>query len=262
MTRTWQFAIGGMLAIAVLWGTPVPARLRSALGVWPVCWRSPLRLLLYHRAHKVSGGRGGVAADARHACATCLRPRQRARTAGATAGEPAGGRDRRALLQLVSLALAAHRADAHAADRAGQHLEGRRLIQRGAAAFHSDVSISRTADEDVAAAGVHAAVRQPHRGAGVGGSALIAVLALVLARSPAYERNLQAIASGVSYQERDRLAGRPRACRNSATSNLCVVGAPNDPSVMVMGDSHALVLTPARRMVGESRRQNPPSCLG
>ena len=32
--------------------------------------------------------------------------------------------------------------------------------------------------------------------AGIGGSALIAVLALVLARSPAYERNLQAIRSG------------------------------------------------------------------
>ena len=33
MTRSWQFAAGGMLAIAVLRGTPVPARLRSALGV-------------------------------------------------------------------------------------------------------------------------------------------------------------------------------------------------------------------------------------
>jgi len=33
MTRTWQFAIGGMLAIAVLWGTPVPARMRSGLGL-------------------------------------------------------------------------------------------------------------------------------------------------------------------------------------------------------------------------------------
>ena len=43
MTRSWQFAAGGMLAIAVLRGTPVPARLRSALGRRWDCSRSRLR---------------------------------------------------------------------------------------------------------------------------------------------------------------------------------------------------------------------------
>ena len=55
--------------------------------------------------------------------------------------------------------------------------------------------------------------------AGIGGSALIAVLALVLARSPAYERNLQAIPLGRTVPERHAVAGRRQPADSSVTSN-------------------------------------------
>jgi hypothetical protein len=79
---------------------------------------------------------------------------------------------------------------------------------------------------------------------GIGGSALIAVLALLLARSPAYERNLQTIAIGAPSES-------VTPCRAADTlpplSHIkpCLVGATGEPSVMLLGDSHALMLKPA-----------------
>ena len=133
MTRAWQFAAGGMLAIAVLRGATAQARLRPVLGVLGLLAVVGIGAVL-QRAHAVSGHRSGIAADHRHANAAGIRPRQRPRAAGAVLASRPAVRDRRSVLQLVSLALAADRADAHAADRTGKHLEGRRLVQRGAAA--------------------------------------------------------------------------------------------------------------------------------
>ena len=59
MTRSWQFAAGGMLAIAVLRGTPVPARLRSALGVAGLLGGRRVGAAL-SRAHALSGGAAGL----------------------------------------------------------------------------------------------------------------------------------------------------------------------------------------------------------
>ena len=156
MTRSWQFAAGGMLAIAVLRGTPVPARLRSALGVLGLL-AVAASVLLYHEHMRYPGIAAGLLPTiGTLALLACGLGNERAPLVRLLASR-AGGRDRRAVLQLVSLALAADRADAHAADRTGKHLEGRRLVQRGAAAFGSDLSLARTPDEDVAAAGDHAA---------------------------------------------------------------------------------------------------------
>ena len=128
MTRSWQFAAGGMLAIAVLRGTPVPARLRSALGVAGLLAVARFGRAL-SRAHALSGSAAGLLPTlGTLLLLACGLGNERAPLVRLP-GEPSGGRHRRAVLQLVSLALAADRTDAHAADRAGQHLEGCRRLQ-------------------------------------------------------------------------------------------------------------------------------------
>jgi peptidoglycan/LPS O-acetylase OafA/YrhL len=242
MTRTWQFAIGGMLAIAVLWGTPVPARMRSALGLAGLL-AIAASVALYHQHIRYPG------------VAAAWLP-----TLGTLALLASGlGNERAPLVRL----LASPPAVAIGVLSYSWYLwhwpitELMRTVPIGQGSIWKDVASSSVAL--LLSIPTYLFLERPMKtlrrpeftrrfgtrivAAGVGGSALIAVLALVLARSPAYERNLQAIASGVSYQS-------VTDCRPAASLpkfshvKLCVVGAPNDPSVMVMGDSHALVLTP------------------
>jgi hypothetical protein len=89
---------------------------------------------------------------------------------------------------------------------------------------------------------------------GLAGSVLIALLALVLARSSVFERGLQAIPPAVSYQQATEC--RP-ATNLPKFSNVqpCVVGSPGEPRVMVMGDSHSLVLRPIADWAGKAENK-------
>ena len=81
--------------------------------------------------------------------------------------------------------------------------------------------------------------------AGIGGSALIAVLALLLARSPAYERDLASRSHSGRRRRPSRLAAPADSLPPLSHVKPCLVGATGEPSVMLLGDSHALMLKPA-----------------
>ena len=242
MTRAWQFAAGGMLAIAVLRGTTAPVRLRPVLGV--------LGLL-------------GIAASV-------LFYNEHVRYPGIVAGLlPTIG-----TMMLLESGLDNDRAPLV------RLLESRPFVAIGILSYSwylwhwpltelmRSLAIGQeTIWKDVAASSMalllsiptylllerpmkalrRSEITRPYGGrivaAGIGGSALIAVLALLLARSPAYERNLQAIAIGAPTES-------VTPCRAAdslpALSHVkpCLVGATGAPSVMLLGDSHALMLKP------------------
>ena len=243
MTRAWQFAAGGMLAIAVLRGATAQARLRPVLGA--------LGLL-------------GI-------LASVLLYNEHIRYPGIVAG----------LLPTIGTLMLLESGLDH--DRAPlvRLLESRPFVAIGVLSYswylwhwpltelmRSLPIAQESIWKDVAASSValllsiptylllerpmkalrRPEITRPYGGrivaAGIGGSALIAVLALLLARSPFYERNLQAIAIGAPTES-------ITPCRAADTLpplrhvKPCLVGATGEPSVMLLGDSHALMLKPA-----------------
>jgi peptidoglycan/LPS O-acetylase OafA/YrhL len=242
MTRSWQFAIGGMLAIAALKGTPVPARLRSALGVAGLL-AVAASVLLYTEHMRYPGGAAG------------LLP-----TLGALFLLAGGLGNERAPL---TRCLASRPAVAIGVLSYSWYLwhwpltEFARTLPIGQESIWKDATASGVAL--LLSVPTYLWLERPMKtlrrpeitrsfggrivAAGVGGSALIAVLAMVLARSTFYERTLQAIPSAASYQSVTDCRAETGLPKFSHVKP-CVVGAPGEPSVMVMGDSHALVLTP------------------
>ena len=195
MTRAWQFAAGGMLAIAVLRGATAQARLRPVLGVLGLLGIAA-SVLFYNEHIRYPG----IAAGLLPTIGTLLLL------------ESGLDNDRAPLVRL---------------------LESRPFVAIGVLSYSwylwhwpltelmRSLPIGQESIwKDVAASSVALllsiptylllerpmkALRRPEItrryggrivAAGIGGSALIAVLALLLARSPAYERNLQAIRSG------------------------------------------------------------------
>ena len=208
MTRSWQFAAGGMLAIAVLKGTPVPARLRSALGVAGLL-AVAASVLLYHEHMSYPGApRDCCRRSAR--CSAGLRSRQRASAAGAgcLASRPA------VAIGVLSYSWYLWH---------WPLIELMRTLPIGQESLWKDVASSTVALllsvptylllERPLKTLRRPEITRPFGGrivaAGVGGSALIAVLALLLARSPVYERTLQAIHPGAPSERRHRLPARP-----------------------------------------------------
>jgi peptidoglycan/LPS O-acetylase OafA/YrhL len=253
MTRSWQFAVGGMLAIAALKGTPVPARLRSALGVVGLL-AVVASVALYHEHMRYPGVLAGWLP-----------------TLGTLALLASGlGHERAPLVRL----LASRPAVAIGVLSYSWYLwhwpviELMRTLPIGQDGIWKDVASSSVALllsvptymllERPMKSLRRPEITRPYGGrivaVGVGGSALIAVLALVLARSPAYERTLQAMPLGVSYQA-------VTDCRPGTSlpkfSHVkpCVVGTPGEPNVMVMGDSHAMVLTPIAEWSAKAERK-------
>ena len=243
MTRAWQFAAGGMLAIAVLRGATAQARLRPVLGVLGLLGIAAS--VLFYNEHILYPG---VAAG--------LLP-----TIGTMMLLASGlDNDRAPLVRLlesrpfVAIGVLSY----------SWYLwhwpltELMRSLPIGQESIWKDVAASSAAlllsiPTYLLLERPMKALRRPeitrHYGgrivvAGIGGSALIAVLALLLARSPAYERNLQAIPLGAPTET-------VTPCR--AADSLpplshvkpCLVGATGEPSVMLLGDSHALMLKPA-----------------
>ena len=242
MTRAWQFAAGGTLAIAVLQGTPVPVRMRSALGVLGLL-AVAAAVALYHQHMRYPGAAAGWLP-----------------TLGALALLAGGlGNERAPLVRL----LASRPAVAIGVLSYSWYLwhwpavELMRTLPIGQDSIWKDVAASAIAlllsvPTYLLLERPMKALRRPQIprrygsrivAAGVGGSALVAVLALVLARSPAYERTLEAIRPGPSYQ--NVVDCRPGTNLPQFTRvKPCVVGAPGEPSVTVIGDSHAMMLTP------------------
>jgi peptidoglycan/LPS O-acetylase OafA/YrhL len=242
MTRSWQFAAGGMLAIAVLKGTPVPARLRSALGVAGLL-AVGASVALYHEHMRYPGALAG------------LLP-----TLGTLLLLACGlGNERAPLVRL----LASRPAVAIGVLSYSWYLwhwpviELMRTLPIGQDGIWKDVASSGAAL--LLSVPTYLLLERPMKtlrrpaitrafggrivAAGLGGSALIALLALGLARSPLYERALQPILPAASYQSVADCRTEPGLPKFSHVKP-CVVGAPGTPRVMVVGDSHALVLTP------------------
>ncbi|MEA2983072.1 MAG: hypothetical protein QOF09_4895, partial [Alphaproteobacteria bacterium] len=242
MTRSWQFAVGGMLAIAVLKGTPVPARLRPALGVLGLL-AVVASVALYHEHMRYPGALAGWLP-----------------TLGTLALLAGGlGNERAPLVRL----LASRPAVAIGVLSYSWYLwhwpviELMRTLPIGQDGIWKDVASSSVAL--LLSVPTYLLLERPMKtlrrpqitrrygsrivAAGLGGSALIAVLALVLARSPAYERTLQAVRYAPSYQ--NVVDCRPETKLPGFTHvKPCVVGAPGEPTAMVVGDSHAMMLTP------------------
>ena len=243
MTRAWQFAVGGMLAVAALKGTPVPARLRSPLGVAGLL-AIAAAVALYDEHLEYPGFVAG-----------CLP------TIGAVLLLASGlGNERAPLIRM----LASRPAVTIGVLSYSWYLwhwpltELARTLPVGQDSLWKDVASSAIALglsiptylflERPMKALRRADITRPFGGrivaGGVAGSALIALLALLLARSPAYQGGaLQAINLG----EPSEPTTGCQAGTKLRFSHIkpCVVGAAGDPSVMFLGDSHALMMTQA-----------------
>jgi peptidoglycan/LPS O-acetylase OafA/YrhL len=242
MTRSWQFAAGGMLAIAVLKGTPVPARMRSALGVMGLL-AILASVAFYHEHMRYPGPVAGWLP-----------------TLGTVLLLAGGlGNERSPLVQM----LASRPAVAIGVLSYSWYLwhwpltELMRTLPVGQGSIWKDAASSSVAlllsiPTYLFLERPMKALRRPQFtrafggrivAAGVGGSALIAVLALVLARTPIYERTLRAIGPAPAYHQTTDC--RPeQSLPKFKHVKPCVVGGPGDPGVIVIGDSHALILTP------------------
>lgn len=253
MTRSWQFAIGGMLAIAVLKGTPVPARIRSALGVAGLL-AVAASVVLYHEHMRYPGA------------AAAWLP-----TVGTLLLLASGlGNEQAPLIRL----LASRPAVAIGVLSYSWYLwhwpltELMRTLPVGQEGIWKDTAASSVAlllsiPTYLFLERRMKTLRRPEItrayggrivAAGIGGSALIAVLAILLARSPFYGRSLNVIPQATSYQSVTDC--RPdQSLPKFSHVKPCVVGAPGDPTVMVMGDSHALVLTPIAEWAAKAERK-------
>jgi peptidoglycan/LPS O-acetylase OafA/YrhL len=253
MTRSWQFALGGVLAVAVLRGTCVPEKLRTPVGVVGLL-AVAASIALYNEHMRYPGE---VAA---------WLP-----TLGAMLLLACGlGNEKSPLVRV----LASPPAVAIGVLSYSWYLwhwpltELMRTLPIGQDSMWKDVASSGVAL--MLSVPTYLLLERPMKSlrrpeitrryggrvvaAGIGGSALIAALALLLARSPMYERHLQPITAAVSYQQATECrpgVGLPEF-RNVKP---CVVGAPGEPSVMVMGDSHALVLRPIADWAGKAENK-------
>jgi peptidoglycan/LPS O-acetylase OafA/YrhL len=253
MTRSWQFAVGGMLAIAVLKGTPVPARLRSPLGVLGLL-AVVASVVLYHEHMRYPGALAAwLPTLGTLALLACGLGNERAPLVRALASRPA-----------VAIGVLSY----------SWYLwhwpltELLRTLPAGEQGIWKDVAASSVAL--LVSVPTYLLLERPMKalrrrevtGAyggriialGLGGSALIALLALLLARSPAYERRLQAIPVAKSYQSVTNC--RPgTSLPNFTNVTPCVVGSPGEPRVMVMGDSHAMLLRPIADRAGKTENK-------
>jgi peptidoglycan/LPS O-acetylase OafA/YrhL len=243
MTRAWQFAAGGMLAIAFLRGATAQARLRPVLGALGLL--GIVASVLFYDEHIRYPG---VVAGLLPTIGTLMLL------------ESGLDHDRAPLVRLlesgpfVAIGVLSY----------SWYLwhwpltELMRSLPIGQGSIWKDVAASSVALllsiptylllERPMKALRRSEITRPYGrrivAAGIGGSALIAVLALVLARSPVYERNLQAIDVGAPSES-------ITPCRTTDSlpplSHVkpCLVGATGAPSVMLLGDSHALMLKPA-----------------
>ncbi len=242
MTRAWQFAAGGILAIAVLRGATAQDRLRPVLGVLGLlCIVASVVFYNEHIRYP------GIVAGLLPTIGTLLLL------------ESGLNNDRAPLVRLlesrpfVAIGLLSY----------SWYLwhwpltELMRSLPIGQESIWKDVAASSAAlllsvPTYLLLERRMKALRRPEFTrvygsrvivAGIGGSALIAVAALLLARIPTYERNLQTIAIGSPAES-------VSPCRSADTlprlSHVkpCVVGAIGEPSVIVLGDSHALMLKP------------------
>jgi peptidoglycan/LPS O-acetylase OafA/YrhL len=243
MSRAWQFSLGGMLATAVIGGNMVPARYRTALGiVGALAIAASVFLFDAHITYP------GLAAG-------CLP------TFGALLLLASGlGNERAPLMQILA---------------------SRPVVTIGVLSYswylwHWPLTaLARTLPvahgshwKDIAASSValilsvptYLFLEQPMKSlrrsdiprrfggrivlAGVAGSAVVAIVALVLGRSPLFIGNVQSIdLEGVPSQPLN-------GCRTSdAVADFeyvkpCLVGGADKPNVVVWGDSHALMLAP------------------
>jgi hypothetical protein len=243
MTRAWQFAAGGMLAIAVLRGATAQARPRPVLGVLGLLGIAA-SVLFYNEHIRYPG----IAAGLLPTIGTMMLL------------ESGLDNDRAPLVRLLEsrpfvaigvLSYSWYLWHWPLTELMRSLPIGQESIWKDVAA--SSVALLLSVPTYLLLERPMKALRRPEItrryggrivAAGVGGSALIAVLALLLARSPAYERNLQAIPLGAPTES-------ITPCRSADSLPLlshvkpCLVGATGEPSVMLLGDSHALMLKPA-----------------
>ena len=216
MTRSWQFAAGGVLALAVLRGSPVPPRLRSPIGVIGLM-AIAAAVVLYNEHLRYPGG------------ATGLLP-----TCGAVLLLASGlGNDRAPLTRIlasrpaVAIGVLSYSwylwhwplTELARTLPIGQDSIWKDVASDGVAlaAFGADLSADRTSDEIAAAAGVHARFGGAYRRAGcrrlgTGRGAGAAAGAKPIHRAE----------PGRHFRPRRRIkassiAGPDRDCRNSAT---------------------------------------------
>jgi peptidoglycan/LPS O-acetylase OafA/YrhL len=242
MSRSWQFALGGVLAIATLNGALLRERLRSALGVVGVAG-IVAAVTLYDQHISYPG------------FAASLLP-----TFGAALLLASGLDNERAPLMRLLSSRPAVTIGLLSYSWYLWHwplLELGRTLAIGHDSLWKDVAASTLAL--LLSVPTYLFLEQPLRklrrpeimrayggrivAGGLIGSAMVAVAALALARSPAFDRPLKAIDLGAP--------SRPVAdCRADSAMpkfthvNSCVVGAPANPNVAFMGDSHALMLIP------------------
>jgi peptidoglycan/LPS O-acetylase OafA/YrhL len=242
MTRGWQFALGGMLAVAVLQGTLLPQRLRSALGIIGLA-AVAAAILLYNEHISYPG------------LAAALPP-----TVGALLLLASGiGNDSAPLTRI----LASRPAVALGLLSYSWYLwhwpltELARTLAIGQDSIWKDVAASLAA----LALSVPTylflerplkALRRPEItgrfggrivAGGLAGSAVIAVAALILAPGAASDRERQAI-EGEGPSRAVTGCGSRTSVPKLAWIIPCVTGAAADPSVVFWGDSHALMLKP------------------
>jgi peptidoglycan/LPS O-acetylase OafA/YrhL len=242
MTRAWQFAVGGMLAIAVLRGTTAPARLRPVLGALGLL--AIVGSVVFYNEHIRYPG---IAAGLLPTLGTLLLL------------ESGLANDRAPLVRLLEsrpfvaigvLSYSWYLWHWPLTELMRSLPVGQESIWKDIAA--SSVALLLSVPTYLLLERPMKALRRPEItrpygarivAAGIGGSALVAVAALLLARSPAYDRNLQAIPIGAPTQSVSPCRSADSLPRLSHVKP-CAVGATGAPSVLVLGDSHALMLKP------------------
>jgi peptidoglycan/LPS O-acetylase OafA/YrhL len=242
MSRAWQFALGGGLAISVLDGSAVPAKARTALGVVGIL---AIAISVFYFDAQMSFP--GLFAGAVPTLGTLLLLASGLRN------------ERGPLTRILS---------SRPAVTIGLLSYGWYLWHWPFTAFARALPIAQDSIwKNVLASTVallmsvptYRFIEQPMKRlrrpqitrqfsgriilAGIGGSLLIAVLALVLAHSPVFVPKPPAIALGSPSKP-------VQGCRADDTAIAfrhvvpCIVGTGGEPSVVYWGDSHALMLAP------------------
>ncbi len=251
LSRAWQFSLGGMLAIAIIGGNTVPARFRRVLGI--VGFVAIVASVVLFDPHITYPG----------LIAGCLP------TFGALLLLTSGlGNERAPLIQILA---------------------SRPVVTIGVLSYswylwHWPLTaLARTLPvahgshwKDIAATSValvlsvptYLFLEQPMKSlrrsditrrfggrivlAGIAGSVVVAVVAMALARSPLFVGNVRGV--NVASAASQPLSG----CRSTnAIADFkyvkpCLVGVADAPSVVVWGDSHALMLAPVAEWAARS----------
>ena len=263
MTRAWQFGLGGTLAVAVLKGSPVPAHLRTALGAAGfLAIAASVSLYTKYTSYP------GVAAS-------CLP------TFGAFLLLVCGLDEERSPVVRILASRAAVTIGVLSYSWYLWHwplIELARTLPVGQNSVWKEVAASSLAL--ALSVPTYLFLERPMKSlrrpditrrfggrivaAGIAGSALIAIFALVLARSHVLERSLQPLDLGAPSEH---IAG----CRYDTDLpkfrhvRPCLVGVFGEPSVVFWGDSHAGMLKPVAEWLALSTGQtavefDKPSC--